>query len=166
MEYFATFDDGGFPVAFYNVVIHGDTIPENATAISETQWQEFTANQGRRRWLDGAVVTYEPPGPSPEEMAIAERLAQFPNLEPDQFWFVMRASGYETSLNDWLANISNPGTIEEPNPDYDPLTWAAASSKLQFAKFFERDHPFVESAREAIGMTEQELDALWEYAAQ
>lgn len=88
------------------------------------------------------------------EAAIAERLAQFPNLEPDQFWFVVRASGYEPELRSWVASLQ----------DTDPVAWAAASAKLDFAKFFERDHPFVEAAREAIGMSVQELDTLWQYA--
>jgi hypothetical protein len=52
------------------------------------------------------------------------------------------------------------------NPSYDPVGWAAASSKLQFAKFFERDHPFVEEARQALSMTVGELDALWSYGLQ
>lgn len=84
-----------------------------------------------------------------------------PNLEPDQFWFVVKASGHEQDLNDWVNSLNDPG-----NPYYDPVAWAAASSKLQYAKFFERDHPLVEAAREALSMTEQELDALWKYAAQ
>lgn len=88
------------------------------------------------------------------EAAIAERLSQYPNLEPDQFWFVVRASGFESDLKAWIANLK----------EIDPLAWAAASSKLEFAKFFERDHPFVEAAREAIGMSEAELDSLWQYA--
>lgn len=81
---------------------------------------------------------------------------RLPNLEPDQFWFVVRVSGYEPDLKAWVASLQ----------DTDPLSWAAASAKLEFAKFFERDHPFVEAAREAIGITSQELDALWSYAAQ
>lgn len=86
-----------------------------------------------------------------EEAANARR-AEFPNLEPDQFWFIVRVSGHEQDLRDWLETL-------------DPVTRAAASSKLQFAKFFERDHPFVESAREALGIPSEQLDALWAYGA-
>lgn len=78
-----------------------------------------------------------------------------PHLEPDQFWFVVRVSGHEDQLTAWLD------TLRED----DPVAWAAASSKLQFAKFFERDHPFVESAREALGIPSEQLDALWQYGA-
>lgn len=94
------------------------------------------------------------------EASAAERQAQFPNLEPDQFWFVVRASGYEPDLLAWVASMN-----DADSPNYNPVNWAAASSKLQFAKFFERDHPFVEAARVAIGMSEAELDALWQFGA-
>lgn len=77
------------------------------------------------------------------------------HLEPDQFWFVVRVSGHEDDLTAWLDSLRED----------DPVAWAAASSKLQFAKFFERDHPFVESAREALGIPSEQLDALWVYGA-
>lgn len=89
------------------------------------------------------------------EAAIAERLLAYPHLEPDQFWFVVRVSGHENDLTTWLDTLR----------EEDPVAWAAASSKLQFAKFFERDHPFVESAREALGIPSEQLDALWAYGA-
>lgn len=95
------------------------------------------------------------------EAAAAARLAQFPNLEPDAFWFVVRASGYEPALLAWVAAMNDPDS-----PTYDPVAWAEASAKLQFAKYFERDHPFIEAARTAIGMTVDELDALWAFGAQ
>ncbi|RYG28228.1 MAG: hypothetical protein EON93_18970 [Burkholderiales bacterium] len=92
----------------------------------------------------------------PETIAVP----RLPNLEPDQFWFVVRASGHEEELRAWVASLNDPAS-----PDYDPMAWAVASAKLDFAKFFERDHPLVEAAREALGMTPQELDDLWAYAS-
>lgn len=94
------------------------------------------------------------------EAAAAARLAEFPNLEPDQFWFVVRASGHEQELRDWVASLNDP-----QSPNYDLMGWAWASSKLDKCKFFERDHPLIDAAREAIGMTPQLLDDLWKYAA-
>lgn len=76
--------------------------------------------------------------------------SRMPHLEPDQFWFVVRVSGHEDDLNAWLETL-------------DPIERAAASSKLQYAKFFERDHPFVEAAREALGIPSEQLDDLWRY---
>lgn len=95
------------------------------------------------------IPAFEPPLPDP-----------FPNLEPDQFWFVVRLTGHEQELRDWVASLNDP-----LSPNYDPVAWAAASAKLDFAKYFERDHPLVEAAREALGMSVEQLDDLWKYAA-
>ena len=73
---------------------------------------------------------------------------------------MVRASGYEPDLLAWVASMN-----DAESPTYDPIGWAAASAKLEFAKFFERDHPFVEEARQAMGMAEAELDALWAFGA-
>lgn len=94
-----------------------------------------------------------------EEEAKAARKLEFPDLEPDQFWFVVRASGYEQELRDWVASLNNP-----ESPNYDPMVWAAASAKLDFAKFFERDHPLIEAACLAIRITPSQLDDLWKFA--
>lgn len=119
-------------------------------------WPDYEAwvahEEAQIGWLvaDDDLV---PPPPSEAEQPFGPRL---PNLEPDQFWFVVRASGYEPELLAWVEAMK-----DEPSP----ANWAAASSKLDFGKFFERDHPFVEDARQAIGMSVQELDALWLYGA-
>lgn len=94
------------------------------------------------------------------EAAASARKAEFPNLFPDQFWFGLRAAGYEDDVRAWVASLNDPDS-----PEYDPVTWASASAKLEFAAYFERDHPLVEAARVAIGMTEAEIDALWKFAA-
>lgn len=86
----------------------------------------------------------------PESLPIPPRL---PNLEPDQFWGVLRATGYEQPLRDWIATIA------------DPAERGFVSAKLEFAKFFERDHPLIEAAQVALGISDGELDALWQYGA-
>ncbi|HEV7344140.1 MAG TPA: hypothetical protein VGN60_00715 [Devosia sp.] len=103
------------------------------------------------------------------EAAAAARKLAFPDLEPDRFWFGLRASGYDADVRAFVASLDEP-TIEgenghEPNPYYDPVAWASASAKLEFAKYFERDHPLVLAAQQAIGISEAELDALWQFAA-
>jgi hypothetical protein len=94
------------------------------------------------------------------EVAALARKSQFPDLEPDLFWFGLRAAGYEQNVRDWVASLNDP-----QSPNYNPVDWAAASAKLEFAKHFERDHPLVQAAVGAIGISEAELDALWQYAA-
>lgn len=85
------------------------------------------------------------------EARAAQRLIDFPNLEPDQFWFAVRLQGLEEPLREWIAGL-------------DPLSYAMVSAKVDFAKFFERDHPFILEALEALGIPENEFDAMWQYA--
>ena len=33
---------------------------------------------------------------------------RLPNLEPDQFWFVVRATGHESQLRVWVASLNDP----------------------------------------------------------
>lgn len=82
-----------------------------------------------------------------------ENAPRLPNLEPDQFWFILRAAGYEQPLLDWIEDMKLTA----------PVDWAQVSAKLQFAKFFERDHPLIEIARTSLGVSSEELDALWVY---
>lgn len=88
------------------------------------------------------------------EANAAQRRIDFPTLEPDQFWFIVRKAGYEYDLKGWLENLKTQ----------DPDLWAFASAKLEFAKHFERDHPLVEIFRQELGITEVELDLLWRHA--
>jgi hypothetical protein len=85
---------------------------------------------------------------------------RMPDLEPDQFWFILRVAGYEHALLAWVDSLG-PGTVEEPNPDFDLMLWAAVTAKIEKAKFFERDHWMVEDARQALGISAVELDTLW-----
>jgi len=94
------------------------------------------------------------------EAAAVARKEAFPNLEPDRFWFALRAAGYDDDLLAWVASMNDPD-----NPNCNPVDWAAASAKLEYAKHFERDHPLIQAAADAIGITEVELDALWQFAA-
>ncbi|KKB12359.1 hypothetical protein VE25_07310 [Devosia geojensis] len=92
--------------------------------------------------------------------AAEARRAEFPDLEPDQFWFVLRVSGHDQDVLGWVASLNDPAS-----PNYDPVLWAYASSKFERAKYFERDHPLVLSAAQAIGIPDLQLDDLWRYGA-
>lgn len=91
------------------------------------------------------------PEPEPEPLA---------NLKPYQFWTVMRATGHEDDLRNWVSSLN-----DEQNPNYDPVAWAYASSVIDYSLEYRRDHPLVESARQVMGVTVSELDDLWAYAA-
>lgn len=96
------------------------------------------------------IPPYVAPAPAP----------RLPNLFPDQFWFGLRVTGHEADIRSWIDSFNDP-----ESPNYDPVAWAAASAKLEYAGYFERDHSLVEAARLHLGLTVQELDDLWTYAA-
>ena len=85
---------------------------------------------------------------------------RLPNLEPDRFWMALRFFGYEQSLRDWVSGLQ-PLDPESPSYAQDLAFWSAVSAKLEWAKYFERDHPMIDGARQALGITEQQLDDMW-----
>lgn len=170
MTIYMKIDAEGFPKGFWDSNAYGErgdpehpetVIPAGAIQITAKQHEEFLSNQGARQWNSETkqINQYDPPPRvvTPEE----QRKIDFPNLHPDQFWFGLRAAGYEDDVREWVASLNDPDS-----PDYDPVVWAWASSKLEFATFFERDHPLVLAAQQAIGISEAELDTLWSFAAQ
>lgn len=60
---YGLFDAEGFARAFYIDSVHGDAIPAEAIPITDEQWRDLIENQGRRRWVNGGIVHYEPPPP-------------------------------------------------------------------------------------------------------
>ncbi|KFL25001.1 hypothetical protein JP74_21805 [Devosia sp. 17-2-E-8] len=98
-----------------------------------------------------------------DRLAKEARLAQFPNLEPDRFWAAVKFFGFEADLLTWVAAIK-PTDPESPTYVLDLAFWSEAAAKLERAKYFERDHPMIEGARQALGITEQQLDNMWMWA--
>lgn len=89
-QHFGVFDSNGFPVAFYLDAVHGARtrpaygepdeetgiapvigeepnpecqVPASAVELTQEQWLDFLENNGRRRWVGGAIVAYEPSPP-------------------------------------------------------------------------------------------------------
>lgn len=56
----AVFNSEWLPVGFYCEEIHGENIPADAVEITDEQWTEFIDNAGRRKWVEGEVVAFEP----------------------------------------------------------------------------------------------------------
>lgn len=76
---YATLNSDGLPTGFYAPGIH-HTVPQAAVELTDAQWRECLAHQGRRRIVvadDGRVTVepYTPPPPSVAE-ARAARLAE------------------------------------------------------------------------------------------
>lgn len=75
-----------------------------------------------------------------------------PDLLPFQFWAMVDISGKRPALEGFAASL--PGNQK-----------IVAQAKLQHTLSFRRDNPLVEAARQGIGLTNEELDALWVQAA-
>ncbi|EJW09969.1 hypothetical protein A33M_0681 [Rhodovulum sp. PH10] len=68
MSKFVILDAAGFATAFYSDDIN-PTIPAESVPITDEQWREMIEHPGRRRLIDGALVSFEPPAepdPVPE----------------------------------------------------------------------------------------------------
>lgn len=90
----------------------------------------------------GVVDPYEaPPAPSP-----------FLPLRPYQFWTAVRATDHEADLRGWAAALENP------------LQKAAATSMLEFSLEYRFDHPYMDAARQALGLPISEFETLWLWA--
>lgn len=75
-----------------------------------------------------------------------------PDLLPYQFWAMVEISGKRNALETFANSL--PGNQK-----------IIAKAKLDHTLSFRRDNPLVEAARQGIGLTEEELDALWLQAA-
>lgn len=99
----------------------------------------------------GIGWTYEggefaPPEPDP----VGPNLAP---LAPWQFWAMLRISGQEQAVKDFVIALPEPAK-------------SVASSQLEFSLEFRRDHSLVENVRAILGMTTEQLDELWDQGHQ
>jgi len=66
MPKYTTFDSNGLPTAHYDLDIHGDTIPPEAIAVTDLQWEDMINNQGKRqrdltKLNSVVIIPYTPP---------------------------------------------------------------------------------------------------------
>jgi len=95
-------------------------------------------------YADGAFTA----PPAPEEPP-----APLPDLLPYQFRAMLALSGKQGSLDAYIAGLSDPAKT-------------IAQAKLDYSLSFQRDNDLVLQAQQALGLTDAQLDALWEQAAQ
>lgn len=97
----ATFDDSGFPSAYYpDGSVEDHLIPGTAIELTEEQHTEFMSFPGLRKWDGSKVVEYTPPAPEPEPVVIIlpavtlwERLTE---AEAEQVNAVMATQPFRT----------------------------------------------------------------------
>lgn len=66
-------------------------IPASAVEISDEQWDEFISNNGRRKWVDGQIVEYEPPVLPPVIPQSASRLGLIRAFKEQGVWVNVKA---------------------------------------------------------------------------
>lgn len=55
LQYYAHFDDIGNISGFYELTMHGDSIPDKAIPITEEEWQIYVSESWRYRINDGTI---------------------------------------------------------------------------------------------------------------
>ena len=148
----AKFDVNGFPTAFYDTNAYDDPsfIPPETIEITRAQWLDFINNSGRRKWVNGEVVTYTPPPADPV----------FPPLTARQFWQAALAIGVKEE--DLIADIAN-----KDSPFYiaDDEKRESALINITKATSFTRDFPLLKKMAEVNKIPDAQLDTLWNWAA-
>lgn len=132
MSIFATFDEQGFPAAFYDEQLHGEKntegsqIPAGAIEITEQQWRDFIDHAGLRRWDGSDVVAFQPPGPTEAELWSVLR-AERDRLLGESDWVILRNLetaepvppawlAYRQALRDLPADTVDPANPVWPQP--------------------------------------------------
>lgn len=87
-----------------------------------------------------------------EKKAAIDARNRLPDLQPYQFRAMLALSGHEADLTAWVAGLPDEAR-------------AIAQAKLDYSLSFRRDNDLVEQARQALGLTNEQLDALWTQAA-
>ena len=148
----AKFDKDGFPTAFYDTDAYDDPsfIPTDTIEITREQWLDFINNSGRRKWVNGEVVTYTPPPPAPV----------FPALSARQFWQAAFAIGVKEE--DLIADIANK---DSPFFIADEKERESALIDITKATSFTRDFPLLKKMAEVNKIPDGQLDSLWNWAA-
>ncbi len=142
----ATFNNEGFPTGFYDTEIHGEKVPDAAVEISANQWEDLIRNPGLRRWDGEKVVGYAPPV---IELTPEEKRAAMPNLTARQLRLGLLRLGKLAGVSIAIAALPEPGKSQ-------------AEIEWQFASEFRRLHPLIVQLIPILGLTEEEVDLVWE----
>ena len=71
-----------------------------------------------------------------------------PNLQPYQFFAMLELSGFKSALDAFVEGLPSPQNV-------------IARAKLDRTLVFRRDNDLVLAAQQTLGLTDQQLDALW-----
>ncbi len=133
MAYFTVVDASGFPTAFYSndPTENGANIPSDALPITDEQWSDLVINQGRRKFIDGNVVEYDPP-----VVVIIP-----PSVSARQFKLQLLAAGLLDQVDAWVKTQSQ-----------------AVQIAYEYSGSFVRTEPMMAAGFAAMGFTDQQID--------
>ncbi|MCM2443120.1 hypothetical protein HGO34_25805 [Agrobacterium vitis] len=166
MAIYAIVDADGFAKAFYDDAVHGARqlpvygevgevtghqpnpdclIPNEAVEITPAQRSEMLSFPSLRKLIDGVVIEYQPPPVAPV----------MPTLTPRQFW--LAASRIDVNKADVLALVD---AMDDKQ--------AAADLRIEIteAVSFERSNPAIDEVAVLLGISGEQLDSLWVWAAE
>ena len=140
MAKFSIFNEHGLPIGHWDTDIHTTgQIPAEAIEITYAQWQELVTHDGFRRFIDGEVIPYEPP-PQPQDP------------------IVVSASQAKIALYN-AGLLEQVKTLVGAHP-YEPVRiWYADANQ------WERGHVYVQALGAELGLTEDDIDALFQAAS-
>jgi hypothetical protein len=114
-----------------------------------TDWPDhdnwIASEEAQIGWTYADGVFTAPPAPE-------EPPPPLPDLLPYQFRAMLVLSGKQGDLDAYIAGLSEPAKT-------------IAQAKLDYSLSFQRDNDLVLQAQQALGLTDAQLDALWEQAA-
>jgi hypothetical protein len=165
-QHYAVLDANGLPTAFYNDEIYppnadgteNAAIPAAAVAITEAQWQDCIANNGRRQIVNGVLVVYTPPAPAP---VVPETITEH------QFIKQLVIGGDITPAEGiaFLSTGAIPPLFANAIAQLPTANQSMAELDLVGAKTFDRHNAVVVVLGALMGKTPAELDAIWTAAA-
>lgn len=158
MKIYALFDGSGRIAGFWTDDLYppaedGDTInpaiPVEAVEINPDDHAHLVEYPDAWRWQDGAVVAYEPPPLTPEEVRAAMR-----PLTARQFRLGLLNAG----ISPTVVTATIGGMPAGPDKDKAQIEW-------EYATTFNRTHPLIATVGGALGLTEDQIDVMWLAAA-
>lgn len=153
MKIYALFDGSGRAIGFWTDDIYppvegGTTnpaIPAGVVEINADDHALLVEYPDGWRWQNGSLVVYAPPPLTPEEARAAMR-----SLTARQ----LRLGLLDAGISPSAVSATIGGMPAGPDKDKAQIEW-------EYATTFNRTHPLIETVGGALGLTDQQIDAMW-----
>ena len=142
MNYFYSDQEKGF----YLSHIHGDKIPKDSIAITDSLYDELllgTQNGLIIIVVDGAISLVDPISLLSDEEKVQLNRERMPILSPIEFDIKLNNAGLYDTVQDLIK---------------DNFELRIAYNR---ATFFSRTDPFIDQARIALNLTDEQVDEMW-----